>query len=396
MDKSNRVLALLVSVALVFTFGTLAGCAKQTETTGAGETKKETIKVGVHTSLTGGLADYGFAASEALKIAAEDMSPFTAGDTEYTIELVIKDDKGEQNESNVVAQSLVDEQVVGVIGCLTSGNTNASLPIYQQASLPVISGSATNPDITDKGGFENFYRTCLRDDLQGQAIGEWAVELGAKKAVVMDDKGDYAVGLGDFVEKTLKEKGVEVQREHGQEGDVDFSAQVSNIKGFDPDVVIYTGYHREAGLLRKQMAEAGLTDVKFMGGDGIKSDEIVKEAGGEKNVDGALCTFGSLSQEQMPGYADFAAKFKEVTGKDAGPYAENNYDALGALVEGIKKAGGTDGAGVIAALGEVKVAGVMGEFSFDDKGDIAIPGKEGTKAIPRFEMKGGKWTYMGQ
>ncbi|MDI6901560.1 MAG: branched-chain amino acid ABC transporter substrate-binding protein [Anaerosomatales bacterium] len=395
-ERTRKLLAVGLALALAASMFGLVGC-NGTEDGGeedggeAGAT--ETIKIGVHTSLTGGLADYGFAAAEALKIAAEDFSGFEVDGTTYEIELVIKDDKGEPAEAPIVAQQLVDEGVIGVIGCLTSGNTNASLPIYQSAGIPVISGSATAPDLTE-AGFENFFRTCLRDDLQGAAIGEWAVELGSKKAVVMDDRGDYAVALGNEVQAALEAAGVDVLRQEGQEGDVDFSAQVNNIKNFGPDAVIFTGYHREAGLLFKQLKEAGV-DAQFMGGDGIKSDEIAAEAGGAENVEGALCTFGGFAQENMPGYAEFAAKFREATGKEAGPYSENNYDALGALVDAIKIAGGTDGAALIDALHEVEYDGVQGTLTFDDKGDVSVPGGGGTDLIPRFEFTEGTWQFIG-
>ncbi|GAB4275859.1 MAG: branched-chain amino acid ABC transporter substrate-binding protein [Coriobacteriia bacterium] len=395
-DKTRKVLALTLSVALALMMFGLAGCTKaapETEGEGAEETPTETVKIGVHTSLTGGLADYGFAAAEALKIAAEDFSGFEVDGVKYDIELVIKDDKGEPAEAPIVAQQLVDEGVVGVIGALTSGNTNAALPIYQEAGIPVISGSATNPDLTESG-FENFFRTCLRDDLQGKALAEWAIELGAKKVAVMDDRGDYAVGLANIVQEELEANDVEVLREEGQEGDVDFSAQVNNIKNFGPDAVIFTGYHREAGLLFKQLTEAGV-DAIFMGGDGIKSDEIGDEAGGAENVEGAYATFGGFAQEAMPGYEEFAAKFKEATGKDAGPYAENNYDGLGALVTAIVEAQSFDGADIIDALHTIEYEGVQGTLTFDEKGDVSVPGGGGTDLIPRFEYKSGKWEYIG-
>jgi branched-chain amino acid transport system substrate-binding protein len=266
------------------------------------------------------------------------------------------------------------------------------MPIYKTAGIPVISGSATRPDLTELGN-DNFFRTCLRDDLQGAALGEWAIELGKKKVVIMDDRGDYAVALGDEVEKAIKAGGAEVLRQEGQEGDVDFSAQVANIKAFAPDAVIFTGYHREAGLLFKQLVEAGV-DAQFMGGDGVKSNEIGGEAGGNANVEGALATFGGFAQEGMPGYVTFAEKFKAATGKDAGPYAENNYDALGALVEAIKKAGSTDGAALIDALHEIEYSGVQGALTFDEKGDVSVPGGAGTELIPRFEYKSGVWTFI--
>ncbi len=394
-ERIRRILALgLVLVLALSTFG-LGGCTQDTDDgadDGATGTT-ETIKIGVHTSLTGGLADYGFAASEALKIAAEDFTGFEVDGTTYEIELVIKDDKGEPAEAPIVAQQLVDEGVVAVIGTLTSGAANAALPIYQTAGIPMISGSATRPDLTELG-FENFFRTCLRDDLQGAAIGEWALELEAAKVVVMDDRGDYAVALGNEVQATVEAGGAEVLRQEGQEGDQDFSAQVANIMGFDPDVVIFTGYHREAGLLFKQLREAG-SDAQFMGGDGIKSNEIAQGAGGAANVEGAFCTFGGFAQEGMPGYADFAAKFLEVTGVEAGPYAENNYDALGAVVEAIKASGSTVGADIIEALHDVTYEGVQGTLQFDENGDVTVPGGGGTDLIPRFEFKGEAWEFLG-
>jgi branched-chain amino acid transport system substrate-binding protein len=390
-QRTRKLLALGLTVALVATLG-LAGCASDDTEEPDGTAATETVKIGVHTSLTGGLADYGFAAAEALKIAAVDFSGFEVDGVTYDIELIIKDDKGEPAEAPVVAQQLVDEGVVAVIGTLTSGAANAALPIYQAAGIPMISGSATAPDLTEQG-FENFFRTCLRDDVQGAALGEWALELGAEKVVVMDARDDYSVALANEVASAVEAGGGEVLRQEGQEGDVDFSAQVNNISAFGPDAVIFTGYHREAGLLFKQLVEAGV-EAQFMGGDGIKSDLIGEGAGGAENVEGALCTFGGFAQEGMPGYEAFAAAFKEATGEDAGPYSENNYDALGAVVAAMELAGSTAPADIISALSDVEFQGVMGTLAFDEIGDVSVPGGGGSELIPRFEYTGGTWVFM--
>jgi branched-chain amino acid transport system substrate-binding protein len=375
-------LALAISVA-----AGISGCSGRTDD------GRPTVKIGVHTTLTGGLANFGSAMVGALELAAEDLSGFEIDGVSYEIELVILDDQGDPSQAPVVAANLVDAGVVGVIGPLTSGSTNAALPIYEPAGVPVISGSATMADITE-AGFENFFRTCLRDDLQGKALAEWAVELGFGKVVVMDDQSDYAVGLGNEVQTGLEASNVEVLRLRTQEGDVDFSAQTEGIRSFEPDAVIYTGYHREAGLLRKQLVEAGLGGIRFMGGDGIRSDEIADDAGGSANARDLLCTFGGFSSLQMPGYADFAVRFNEATGVDPGPYAENNYDALGALVQAMVAAQSTEGADVIAALFDVEHDGVMGVLRFDDKGDLTTPDDVGTGLIPRFRFDGETWVLL--
>ncbi len=398
--RTSRVLALVLAAMLALGAFGLTGCAADDgdetgeETTGGGEV--ETIKIGVQTALTGPLPDYGAAAKNGIELALEDFGTFEMDGTTYQVELVILDDKAEPAESAVVAQTMVDEGVVGVIGSLTTGATLSAIPIYYENRIPQISGSVTGPKANETGA-DTFYRTCWNDAVQGEALGVWAMELGAQKVVLMDDNGAYAVGLADVAEATLKAEGVETLRQNCQSGDKDLSAQVANIKEFGPDAVIFTGYHPEAGLLRKQMVEAGMADVIFMGGDGIRSAELIAQTGGEANAEGIYATFGGFPEEQQPGYAAFAAKYQEKYGEEVGPYAQNNYDAFGALIEAIKAAGSTDTEDVIAALQNLSYEGVTGTFGFATesagavaKGDIVVEGLTPAN-VPRYVVKDGAW-----
>ena len=152
--------------------------------------------------------------------------------------------------------------------------------------------------------------------------------------------------------------------------------------------------------MRKQMIEAGLGDVIFMGGDGIKSTDFVAEAGGAENAAGCYATFGGFPEDQQPGYEEFAAKYEEKFGEDVGPYAQNNYDAFGALIEAIKAAGSTDTEDIIAALMELEYEGVTGTFSFAAeaegavaKGDIVVAGLEPAN-VPRYVVEGEDWVAV--
>jgi len=397
-ERTRKVLALALAVVLAFgLFGT-AGCAKN-DSEGDGEEttgEAEVIKIGVQTALTGPLPDYGKAAKQGVELALEDFGTFEMNGKTYQVELVVLDDKAEPAESAVVAQTMVDEGVVGVIGSLTTGATLSAIPIYAENRIPQISGSVTGPKANAEG-VDTFYRTCWSDAIQGEALAAWAIELGAKKVVLMDDNGAYAVGLADVAEAALKAEGVETLRQNCQSGDKDLSAQVANVKEFGPDAIIFTGYHPEAGLMRKQMIEAGLGDVIFMGGDGIKSAEFVAEAGGAANAAGCYATFGGFPEDQQPGYEEFAAKYKEKFGEEVGPYAQNNYDAFGALIAAIKKAGSTNTEDIIAALQELEYEGVTGTFSFASeakgavaKGDIVVAGLEPAN-VPRYVVEGEDW-----
>lgn len=383
--KAGRYIALIVSAVLIATM--VGGCGGTTEDT----TQVETLKIGVHTSLTGDLADYGFTAQEAIKLANASEGTVTVGGKDYKIELVIKDDKMDPAEASIVAQSLVDEGVVAVIGCLTSGATNAAGPIYSEAGIVEITPSATRADLVTKD-WKAFFRTCVGDNFQGAELAKWAQELGKKKVVLFDDSGDYSVGLADVVEENLKTAGVETSRESAKDTDTDFSAQITNIKAFGADAVIFTGYHKQAGILRKQMVEAGLEDVQLMGGDGLKSDEIVGEAGGAANAKGILATLGGVNPSDMPGYETFKADYMEATGKEPGPYAETNHDAYMAIVAAMKEADSVDPADIAAALKTVEVEGVMGSFGFNESGEIVMKGAQSQlETIFRYECDGTTW-----
>ena len=109
-----------------------------------------------------------------------------------------------------VAQKLVDAKVNGVVGHLNSGTTIPASAIYNQAGIPMISGSATNPKLTEQG-FKNVFRVVGRDDQQGPAIASYlASERKPKVVAVIDDATAYGEGIANEVEKTLKAANIKV------------------------------------------------------------------------------------------------------------------------------------------------------------------------------------------
>jgi branched-chain amino acid transport system substrate-binding protein len=377
-SRSRMVLAAIVG-ALVFAL--MGGCTTTAKAPAgggapAGGAASNVIKIGVETGLTGPLPDYGYTAAEGAKLAAKDLNAkgVMIGGKKYTIEMVVKDDKADPAEAPVVAQSMIDGGVTAVIGTLTSGAGNAVGPIYSKAGMPQISASATLAQLTAKG-WKNFFRNCVGDNIQGAELAKWVTSLGFKKVAVMDDSSDYAVGLADNVIKGLSS--VKSLRQSAKDTDTNFSAQIANIKNFGADAVVFTGYHKQAGLLRKQMVEAGLGKVQMFGGDGIKSVDFAKEAGGPANAKGVYCTigaFGTANPNTLPGYGKFKADYKAQTGKDPGPYAEGNYDAVGTIVAAMEKAGSTDHAAVVAALHDMTYTGILGTYGFDANGDVVGKG----------------------
>lgn len=370
-ERSALVVAVIAGALVALL---VSGCAPKTTPTG---TTTGVITIGVETGLTGPLPDYGYTAAEGAKLAANDLNAkgVTIGGKKYTVQVVVKDDAADPAQAPVVAQGFVDSKVDGVVGPLTSGAAEAAGPIYHQAGIPVITASATLATLTQMG-WTNFFRNCVGDNIQGRELAKWAVSLGYKKIAVMDDSSAYAVGLADNVVKNIVAPATSL-RQSCKDTDTDFSAQIANIKNFGADAVIFTGYHKQAAMLRQQLIAAGLGKIQEFGGDGVKSSDFAAESGGAVNAKGVLCTigaFGTANPEELPLYAKFKADYKALTGKEPGTYAEGNYDAVNTLIAAMEQAGTTSHAAVVTALHNITYTGILGTYGFDANGDIVGKG----------------------
>jgi branched-chain amino acid transport system substrate-binding protein len=280
------------------------------------------------------------------------------------LEMISKDDEGDPKVGTTVAQQLVDAKVAAVIGHLNSGVSIPASEIYDKAGIPMISGSATNPTLTERG-LKTVFRTVGRDDQQGPAIATYiASELKAKRVAIAHDKTAYGEGLAKEVEKTLKAAKVGiVASEQTTDTETDFKAILTKIKAKNPDVIFYGGMDQTGGPMLKQARELGIK-AAFSFGDGACTNEMFKLAGDSAN--GLVC-----SQAGLPAAAAskefndaFKAKFGEVK-----QYAPYYYDATLAVVEAMKKVNSADPAKFTPELFNVSFTGATGKVEFDAKGD---------------------------
>jgi branched-chain amino acid transport system substrate-binding protein len=279
-----------------------------------------------------------------------------------------------------VAQKLVDAKVNGVVGHLNSGTSIPASPIYSGAGIPVISGSATNPKLTEQG-FKTQFRVVGRDDQQGPAIASYLASNSKPKLVaIIDDATAYGEGLANEVEKFLKGANIKVlPREKGTDKTTDWKAVLTKVKGKKADAVFYGGMDATGGPLLKQGRELGLKAV-FSFGDGACTDEMTKLAGAA--ADGLLCSQAGLP----PQAADkkFLDAYKKKFNVDPIIYAPFTYDAANLLIEAMKKANSADPAKYLPELAKIEFAGATGKIAFDDKGDRK------NAEITIFTMKDGK------
>lgn len=376
-----------------------AGCSKETpkpaaQQTGAapaGETVE--IKIGHVAPLTGGNAHLGKDNENGARLAIEEANAanIKIGGKTAKFVLVAEDDQEDPKVGATVAQKLVDAKVAGVVGHLNSGTSIPASPIYNQAGIPVISGSATNPKLTEQG-FKNQFRDVGRDDQQGPAIATYIAGVRKPKLVaVVDDASAYGEGIANEVEKTLKSVNVQVlPREKGTNKTTDWKAVLTKLRGRNPDAIFYGGMTSTAAPLIKQGRELGMKAV-FSFGDGACEGEMVKLAG--EATEGMLCSQAGIPVEAAS--KKFLEAFKKRYNADPIIYAPFTYDAANLIIEAMKKADSADPAKYLPELQKIQFTGATGPIAFDDKGDrkdaeITIFAMNKGKLEPAAVYKAGK------
>ena len=395
MRSTAKTIALVVASAFV-----AFGCGKEAPKQQAAAPQAPAappapmvVKIGHVGPLTGGIAHLGKDNENGALLAIEEANAagITLGGKKVTFELVREDDQADPKIGNTVAQKLVDAKVVGVVGHLNSGTTIPASSIYNQAGIPMISGSATNPDLTEQG-FKYVFRVVGRDDQQGPAVADYlAGQFKPKTAAVIDDATPYGEGLANEVEKKLKAAGVTVlPREKGTDKTIDWKAVLTKIKGKKPDVVFYGGMDATGGPLLKQARELKI-GATFSFGDGGCTDKMAELAGAA--AEGMVC-----SQAGIPVQAagkKFLDGYKAAFKIDPILYAPFTYDATHLLIAAMKKADSAEPAKYLPALATISHDGASGNIQFDEKGDrkdaemTIFTMKEG-KIAPIAIIKGGK------
>jgi branched-chain amino acid transport system substrate-binding protein len=370
----------------VATAFTLAGCGPS----GGGGSE---VKIGHVGPLTGGIAHLGKDNENGARLAVEEANAAKVkiDGKEVKFVFVAEDDQADPKVGATVAQKMVDAKVAGVVGHLNSGTSIPASPIYSKAGIPVISGSATNPKLTEQG-FKTQFRVVGRDDQQGPAIASYLAANNKPKVVaVVDDATAYGEGIANEVEKTLKAAKIEVlPREKGTDKTTDWKAILTKLRGRNPDAVFYGGMDATGGPLMKQGRELGIKAV-FAFGDGACTDEMAKLAG--ESAEGLLCSQAGLPVEAAD--KKFLEAYKKKFNADPILYSPFTYDAANMLIQAMQKANSADPKKYLPELAKLDFNGVTGKIGFDAKGDrkdaeMTIFTMKSGKITPVAVIKGGK------
>ncbi|MCB1475305.1 MAG: branched-chain amino acid ABC transporter substrate-binding protein [Rhodobiaceae bacterium] len=342
------------------------------------------IMIGSAGPMTGQYASFGAQLKAGAEMAVADINAAGGVNGEKLV-LAIGDDACDPKQAVSVAQKMVQDGVVFVAGHFCSGSSIPASAVYAEEGIIQISPASTNPKFTDERPGPGVYRVCGRDDQQGAVAGKFLAEkMAGKKVAFIHDKTAYGKGLADETKAAYEAAGGKpAMYEAYTAGEKDYSALVSKLKAEGIDVLYVGGYHTEAGLMARQMREQGLSTV-LVSGDALVTDEywqITGDAG-----EGTLMTF-SPDPRKNPDAAPVVEKFR-AKGIEPEGYVLYSYAAVQAWAQAATTAKSTEYDAVVKALNDGEFSTVIGKLSFDDKGDVSLPG------YVFYEWSKGKYDYM--
>jgi branched-chain amino acid transport system substrate-binding protein len=329
----------------------------------------ETIKIGLMAPLTGSWASEGQEMKKNVELLAAELNA-KGGLLGKQVEVVIDDDGGDPRTASLAAQRLTTKGVVAVIGTYGSAVTEASQNIFDEAKIIQIANGSTAVRLTEKG-LKFFFRTCPRDDEQGRVGAMTLEKLKAKKVAILHDNSAYAKGLADEINGLVKSKTQVVFFDALTPKEQDYSTILTKLKAAGPEVVFFTGYYPEAGLLLKQKKQMGW-NVPFIGGDAINNPDLVKIAGKE-----AAAGFQFLSPP-VPKDLDtaeakaYVTSYKKKYGEDPvsiyGVLAGDGFRVVAKAIEATKSTA-PEKIREYFTTGLKGFPGFTGKISFNGKGD---------------------------
>lgn len=354
-------LSLVVLASLLMSF---TACVDKSGNTGTTTSGGDTIRIGVYGDTTGATSSFGQSTKNGIALAFEEINA-GGGVNGKKLEMVFEDDQGTPEKAKTVISKLINQdKVVAVLGEVASSNSLAAAPVAQEAKIPMITPSSTNPKVTEVGDYIS--RVCFIDPFQGSVMAKFAFNtLNAKTAAILgDNSSDYSKGLTQFFEQEFTKLGGKIiTKQTYAQKDQDFKAQLTQMRDQKPDVIYVPGYYGEVGIIARQARELGMNQP-LLGGDGWDSPELWKLGG--VSLKPAYISNHYSADNPAPEIQNFVKNYQAKFNVAPDSLAALAYDSAKVLADAIKRAGGTDSAKLRDAINSTKnFAGVTGTITLD-------------------------------
>lgn len=326
------------------------------------------IYVGHYDSMTGSEATFGQGSYQGVVLALDEVNN-AGGIHGKQVQIISMDDQSKNEEArSVITRLLSRREIIAVIGGVASSRSLAAAPVAQEAGIPFVSPSSTNPRVTAIGNY--IFRVCFIDPFQGLVMAKFATEnLKAKRlAILRDVKSDYSVGLADFFKKGILDRdGTIIADLSYQAGDIDFKAQLTQIRTQKPDAIFVPGYYTEVGLIARQAQQLGI-EVPLLGGDGWDSSKLTEI--GQSAINGSYFSNHYAQDTEDETAKKFIKKYKERFGGVPDGLAALGYDAAKILFEAMERTKDLTSEQIRDQLAATKdFVGVTGKITIDENRD---------------------------
>jgi branched-chain amino acid transport system substrate-binding protein len=352
------------------------------------------VNIGLVASQNGDLVPWGVDCINGAQLAIDEANA-AGGFNGRPFKLIIQDSASTPEGGKSATEKLVQEGVVGILGEVASGITQPMSQVTSANNIPHIAVGATKTTITDIG--PNVFRVCYTDDFQGPVMAKFAYEgLGLKTVAIMtDEKQPYSQYLSQMFKEYYTKLGGKIVAEESYESkQTTFTAQLTRIKAKSPQGVFLSGYFNEVGPIVRQAATLGISNVKYFGGDGWDSQELIS-SGGDAIVGGYFCNHYN-EHEDRPKVKSFLEAWNKKYGKAPGTtMGALGYDAAALMIDAIKRANSTDKQPVIDAIeNTVDFNGVSGTITLKGMGGnpkkpalIVEVTKDGFNAVKTYQYE---------
>ncbi len=380
------IFAPLVIISLVFTFS-------------ACETQEKIIKIGNQVILSGEDKFFGEDQLITLNLAVSEMSPVKIGGFDYEIQIVTKDDEGNAEKAFLIAQEFIEENVTGIIGPIFNGTVKASIPVYGEYNIPMITPSAQGVDISR--GFNNFYRMIINNSQKIENIAEFLVdEMTPEKLILIDNGEEYSVKLIDHIVEIFESRKISFNKRYSVKFDpAEYDVLAENLFIDEPDVVFFCAEYNEVAALLERTGKLELKCQYVTEEMGM--DDAISEATAKEYLEGLIAvipeppSLARYSENQKAidfwrEYTEYVEKMEDqnLTKEGPGPYAPYTYDAIYILINAMKKANSVAPEDFSDELKATSYDGIAGLIEFNSNGDRVDP------RSTEFIMKKGDWVRL--
>jgi branched-chain amino acid transport system substrate-binding protein len=361
--KSQKVERAMRALAAAVCYGLLSAVASPTSMAQSG-----TIEIAVAGSFTGSFATAGDQIRRGAEAAAASING-AGGIRGSKIVLRFEDDGCDPKQAVSVANRLVGAGVKLVNGHVCSGSSIPASEVYSEAGVLMMTPASVNSKLTDQA-FQRHWPTIMRlyvrDDAQGQLVGQWmGRQFADKRVAFLHDKSAFGKNLADQVLAAARAAGVrEVLYDGINAGEKDYGAVITRLKAEKVDVLYYGGYPTEAGLIVRQAADQGFS-FKLIGTSAFATPEFWGIAG--PAAAGTIFPFPADPKRWQD--AEKAVSAIRASGFEPDGFTLFSYAVIEALAEGVRRAGRVDGLAISQALRAEPVTTIFGPTTFDAKGD---------------------------